>query len=613
MTQSGQGEEPSARPAREGIVLPSDGGEPLLPGMTATPAPAGPAGGQAWGGTWGPEQQAPQPGQGWPPAAPQWNGAEQPPAATGPGPLPPEGAPAPSYGGQAPGYGGQAPSYGGQAPAQGGQAPSHGGQAPGCGGQAPSYGGQAPSYGGQAPAQGGGAPSYGGQAPAYGGEAPSYGGQLPAHGPGGGQPGPGAYGAAQPAYGTPDAYQQHQQPYPAQPAAPLPPPADAATQYIPPVPGGPGGPVAPVHEGATQYLPPVQAAPADGATQYIPPVTAGPTGPGNEAATQYIPPVTPGALPPESGGEETRYLGQVPRQAAPASSDAEATQFIPPYAAQAQAQGADRQPPAEFDNLFRGGAAADDSPAGSTQQLPRVQPDAHPGPAQSSYRPAQPSYDAEPDGGGRRSGRSRLPLIAAVGVGLIVVGVGAGALLSGGGGKEQGGDDKDQTVAATSPATQDSASPTVDPARQQAVELDKVLADSGSSRASVIQAVADVKQCDNLDQAAGNLRDAAKQRNQLVTRLGKLSVDKLPGNADLTAALTAAWQASAAADNHYAAWAGQAKSHKVCHKGHARTTNETQAGNRESGTASAQKTKAAALWNAIATKYGLTQRQPTQL
>ncbi|MER6045712.1 hypothetical protein ABT136_34100, partial [Streptomyces sp. NPDC001856] len=34
MTQSGQGEEPSARPAREGIVLPSDGGEPLLPGMT---------------------------------------------------------------------------------------------------------------------------------------------------------------------------------------------------------------------------------------------------------------------------------------------------------------------------------------------------------------------------------------------------------------------------------------------------------------------------------------------------------------------------------------------------------------------------------------------------
>ncbi|GAA3128273.1 hypothetical protein [Streptomyces echinatus] len=554
MTQSGQGEEPSAQPAREGIVLPSDGGEPLLPGMTATPAPAGPAGGQAWGGSWGPGQQAPQAGQGWSPApAQQWTGPEQSPAPAGPGPLPPEGAPAPSYGGQAPGYGGDAPSYGGQAPG-------------------------------------------------YGGEAPSYGGQVP-----GGQAGPGAYGAPQqPAYGTPDPYQQHQQhqqPYPAQPAAPLP-DAYPAT----------GAPLPPAADGATQYIPPVQAAPADGATQYIPPVAAGP---GHDAATQYIPPVTPGSLPPESGSEQTRYLGQAPRQTAPAPSDAEATQYIPPYAAPGQAQGADRHPPAEFDNLFRGGAAADDGPAGSTQQLPLVQqPDAYPGPARSSYRPAQSSYDMEPDdGGGRRTGRSRVPLIAAVGIGLIVVGVGAGALI-GGGGDDQGGDDKDQTVAAASPAqSQGSASPsaTVDPARQQAVELDKLLADSGSSRASVIQAVADVKQCDNLDQAASSLRDAAKQRNELVTRLGKLTTDKLQAQGQLRDALTKAWQASAAADNHYAAWAGQAKGHKGCRKGHARTTGETQAGNRESGTASQQKGRAAGLWNTIAQKYGLTQRQPTQL
>ncbi|MET8767060.1 hypothetical protein [Streptomyces sp. NPDC004658] len=552
MTQSGQGEEPSARTAREGIVLPSDGGEPLLPGMTGTPAPAHPAGGQAWGGSWGPEQQAAQPGQGWPPAAaPQWDAPggpdQRPPSAANPGPLPPEGAPAPSYGGQAPAYGGPAASYGGQDARYGGT-------------------------------------------------------------------GAGAHGAAQqPAYGAPDPYQQpaQQQPYPAQPSAypaagaPLPPSADGATQYLPPVPAAPGD------EGATQYLPPVQAAPADGATQYIPPVPAG--GSVHEAATQYIPPVAPGALPPESAGGENHYPGQAPRQAAPAPSDAEATQYIPPYAAQAQAQGADRQPPAEFDNLFRGGPGGGDGPAGSTQQLPRVQqPDAYPGPAQTSYRPAQPSYDAGPDDdGGRRRGRSRVPLIAAVGVGIVVLGVGAGALLSGGGDKDPGGDD--QTVAAASPATGDSASPAADPARQQAVELDKLLADSGSSRAAVIQAVADVKQCDNLDQAASSLRDAAGQRGRLVTRLGKLSVDKLPGNADLTAALTRAWQASAAADNHYAAWAEQAKGHKVCRKGHARTTGETQAGNRESGTASAQKTKAAALWNAIARKYGLTERQPTQL
>ncbi|MGY9066943.1 hypothetical protein [Streptomyces sp. CAS3] len=516
MTQSGQGEELSAQPAHEGIVLPSDGGEPLLPGMNATPA-----GGQAWGGSWGPEQQTPPPGaqgQGWPPApAQQWGdhggqGAQPP---SGAGPLPPEGAPAPSYGGQ------QQASYGG-------------------------HGGQQPGYGAQDPYQ-----QQGQQQPQH---------QQPQH------------QAHQP---------QHQQPpYPAPGhAAPLPPAAD----------------------NATHYLPPVSAAPAD------------------EGATQYIPPVTAGALPPESPGEQTRYLGGN-QQTPPASPDAEATQYIPPYPAQgqnpAQGQGGDRQPPAEFDNLFRG-APAGDAPAGSTQQLPRLdQPDA--------YQPAayQPSYDGPPspytrhdDGQDERPRRrpSKVPLIAAVGVGIVVVGVGAGALLSKGGGSSDSTDDN-KTVAATSAAPQSSA-PAVDPARAQAVELDKLLADSGSSRAAVIKSVADVKQCASLDGAATNLRSAAGQRSQLVTRLGKLSVDKLPNNAALTAALTKAWQASAAADNHYAAWADQVKGggKKTCHKGHAKTTDEAQAGNRESGTASQQKVKAAALWNAIAVKYGLTQRQPTQL
>ncbi|MGW2417876.1 hypothetical protein ACWC0C_01230 [Streptomyces sp. NPDC001709] len=546
MTQSGQSEEPSARPAREGIVLPSDGGEPLLPGMTGAPAPAAPAGGQAWGGSWGPEQQPSQPGQGWPPAAAQqWHTDapnHQPPAAN-PGPLPPEGAAAASYGGQNSSYDHQGGGYGA--------------------GQQPGYGTAPEPYHQQ------------------------HQHQQPQHQPQQ-YPQPPA-GAAPLPLAMPDAY-------PAA-GAPLPPAADGATQYIPPVPAGPAD------EGATQYMPPVPAAPAD------------------EGATQYIPPVAPGALPPETGGEETRYLGQVPQQAAPASSDAEATQYIPPFAAPAQppAQGADRQPSDGFDHLFRGGPAGGDGPAGATQQLPLMrQPDAYPGPAQQpsygaqqpSYGGSQPSYAPEHDDDRPRT-RSRVPLIAAIGVGIVVIGVGVGALLSGGGGKDQGNDGK--TVAAASPAPGQGSSPAADPARQQAVELDRLLADSGSSRASVIKAVADVKGCDNLDQAASNLRDAAKQRGDLVTRLGKLSVDKLPDNGALTASLTRAWQASAAADNHYAAWADQAKNRKVCHKGHARPTGETQAGNRASGTASAQKVKAAALWNAIAQKYGLTQRQPTQL
>ncbi|MEV5958884.1 hypothetical protein AB0M11_34960 [Streptomyces sp. NPDC051987] len=529
MTQSGQGE-----PAREGIVLPSDGGEPLLPGMTGSPVPAAqppapaaaPPDGQSWGQPWGPgrpqsHQQSPQPqspGQGWPQAAGQeWAAPES--------PLPPAWT-AQSHAPQSHG----APAHTDQA------------QAPGAG-PLPPEGAPTPSYGG-------------GYEQAYG------------------------YGAPQP-----------QQSY----GAPLP-PAVGHDAY--------GGAVPPADEGATQYIPPVPAAPLDeGATQYIPPVPAA-----SEGATQLIPPVGPGALPPESHGQ-TAFPG---RQSGPAAhSDAEATQYIPPYQAAAGPQGGgDRQPPAEFDNLFRS-APGGEPPAASTAQMPRFQPQPQP---QSGYQqppaytPPPTSYD---DGGGRggRGGRSKVPLIAAVGIGIAVLGIGAGALFSGGGGS--GGGDK--TVAASASASDGSSSAAGDPAKAQAVALDKLLADSGSSRASVINAVAQVKQCQNLDGSASDLRNAAQQRAELVTRLAKLSIDKLPDNAELSTALTRAWQASANADNHYAAWADQARGKHGCHKGQARATGQTAAGNRESGTASSQKVKAAALWNAIASKYGLTQRQPTQL
>ncbi|MEU3255028.1 hypothetical protein [Streptomyces sp. NPDC006997] len=525
MTQSGQGEEPSARPAHEGIVLPSDGGEPLLPGTTTGPGgprhPAPPAG-QTWGQPWGPDggdqyqppaqppaqPQAQADGWGAPPAEQQWGGQPQ----GAPGPLPPEAAPAPSYG----------------------------------------------------------------------------------------QP-------------------------------------DQATRYLPPV-----QPAAPADEGATQYLPPV---PSHGGPQ-----------PADEGATQYIPPVAPGALPPEMppaqqhgtgqphpapqpyGGhhaaprppaETTQYLGRAQHPGnAPAGPDAEATQYIPPVAGGAPYghQGEDRQPPAEFEGLFRsdpGGGA----PADATQQLPVFEePPAH-YPAQPGHYSAQPAYD--PPGGGRgrralrdddgggRGGRtgSKVPMFAAVGIAIAVVGVGAGALLGGGDGDEQ--TDGSKTVSATAPATEEtsaSPSPTVDPARQQAEELDKLLADSGNSRAAVIKAVGEVKSCTNLAGAAKSLREAARQRDGLVTSLSALAVDKLPNHAELTTALTKAWQASASADNHYAAWADQvAGNKKLCRKGQASGTGQTAAGNRQSGIASAQKTKAAGLWNSIAKPYGLTERQPTQL
>ncbi|MEU8589104.1 hypothetical protein AB0C59_19185 [Streptomyces sp. NPDC048664] len=492
MTQSGQGEEPSARPAREGIVLPSDGGEPLLPGRTGGVSgaayPAGnhdthsgtaPAGGQTWGQPWGPAQQDQAP----PPPAQTWGGD------TGQG-WAPQQTPAP-----------QQP----QQPQQSWDSPD------------------------------------------------THAGWSGAQGAGQGQ-----------GYGTG--------------AQPLPPAAD---------------------EGATQYIPPVTAGPDEGATQYLPPVPSG------QGTPRYTPPAGPGALPPEAPADDaTRYLGRAVGHGAaaplPPASDpnAEATQYLPPVTGQSGP--APYGTPAEFDNLFRHDAAGH----GSTQHLPRVE-----APPRGPGRYDDGGHD---DAGGRS--RSKVPLIAAVGVGIVVLGIGAGALLSGGGG---GGDDKSdasRNVSATAPAAKSSGPAAADPAQQQAVALDKLLADSGNSRGTVISAVADVKTCQNLGQAATDLRNAATQRGELVKRLAALSVDKLPDHDALTNALNSAWQASASADTHYAAWADQvAGNKKACHKGHARNTPQTAGGNRASGTASAQKARAAQLWNAIASKYNLTPRQPTQL
>ncbi|MGW7610365.1 hypothetical protein ACWGKW_24405 [Streptomyces sp. NPDC054766] len=537
MTQSGQGEEPSARPAREGIVLPSDGSEPLLPGTAGDRV--APVSAPGWGGQWGPDQSAapaPQPGDGWgaPVNAPQsWEAS----APSGPQGWPgsdPHGAQ------QAQGFAQQG-SGSGPLPPESAQPSSYGagnGYAPGA-------------HGSHAAA---GYDDYG-----------NYGAQEQ-------QGGHAGQGASMPSGGE-----------------------DGATQYIPYIPAAPGG---------------------------------------DEGATQFIPPVGPGALPPEVRPEATQYLGQTPQggpgSLPPAGSDADATQYIPPVPAQPSGSygipaGApeERQPPAEFDNLFRSEPEA----AGATQMLPRIDAGAPQAPhgagdmyggqsapgapgGRAAARRGGPS-DGDGAGGGDRS-RSRVPVIAAVGIGIIVLGVGAGALLSGGGGG--GNDDTGKTVAATSPATQGSSAAAGDPVKAQAVELDKVLADSTSSRDSVISAVANVKACNNLGQAAGDLRDAAKQRGELVTRLSSLAVDKLPNHDELAAALTNGWKASAAADNHYAAWADQiGNDKKGCHKGHARNTGQTRAGDAASGTASAQKEKAARLWNSIASKYGLTQRTRTQL
>ncbi|MEU6165270.1 hypothetical protein [Streptomyces tanashiensis] len=460
-----------------------------------------------------------------------------------------------------------------------------------------------------------------GQGPEHGGGQPWGGPWGPAGGAPGGQPLP----PAQPL--PPEAPQgaadmqstQYLPPIPPQQAPPQPGygypgpgvPAAAdmqATQHIAPVPGGmpPVQGMPPQHGG----MPPVQAAPQPG-YGYPPPA-------GASEATQFMAPVPP----QQGGGSDTQFLGTGPlaHQGPGPAGASDATQYIAPVPAQTPGE---RQPPAEFDNLFRTEAPR------PPQQPHAPQGYQQPGPApyqqpqqQHHHQPPQPpqqygfqdAYYDDDEPAPRR--KSPVALIAAVVVGCAVVGLGAGALLSGGD-EEKDPKTGGQNVAASSAAPSASAEqPTekpADPAEPQAQELSKLLATSSSSRETVISSVASINQCKNLDQAASDLRGAAEQRRGLITKLQALSVDKIPDNAALTAALTKAWQASAAADDHYAAWADQMKGKKACKGGHARSTSQKSAGDAKSGEATNAKKTAAGLWNPTATKYGLEKRSWTQL
>jgi hypothetical protein len=427
-------------------------------------------------------------------------------------------------------------------------------------------------------------------------------------------------------------------------------------------PGGSGGP-APVAD-ATQMLPPYPGAePVTPVTPVGPLTPAGPMMPPPHAGPAPVPPLPPmpaqappsgaGPIPRAGDGLDATRAQERPlsifeerpayeQEPAPQDHD---TRYGPGPGPDHGEYGAYREPQvpvphdSDYDHLFRNDVPA---PAPLRQRIIQPPDRQQPGPGQTpvpvpgpvpGQAPGMPPYGPQgheagagagagyggkaPAGGGRRL--SPKVLIGIVVAGCVVAGLVVGGLLNSGG--SASADNPGAKGATPSTGTGASAAASAgpdgtaaDPARQQAQALDSLLQTSGDSRSAVVNAVESVKNCGDLPAAATALRSAAGRRTGLVTRLTSLPVDRLSGHADLTDALTKAWQASAAADTHYANWADQAQHNpKVCKGGHARITPETQAGNRESGTATQQKKRAVRLWNAIAKQYGLTQRQFGQL
>ncbi|MGX1756255.1 hypothetical protein ACWIG5_04955 [Streptomyces lydicus] len=624
MTQSGQGHDPqnsAAGPAREGIVLPAND-EPWAPDQQAAP-PAG----QPWGQPWGPGPQA---------------------------------APAPQQGyGEAPGQYGEIPGQYGEASApqqaqtygQGYQQPQQQPQ-PHAQGQGQQGYGQGPQ--GYAPEQGQHAQAS--QAPQPSPASPAPAPQQPQQQSQGGQGFPAAPQGPPPVPPLPPSMPQQAPQQPQQTQQPQ----QAQQQYGQP-PQGPSGELVRATPQTGAPLPPV-ASDAE-ATALIPPFDAQsgfdkqPGGPG----AAPLPPEA--GTRPETPDESTTMLRAIkPNQARPqgqgqpmpqsqpmpgaqGAGDAEATQLIapvgaatpppPPGAPYGVRPGApdDRATPAEFDGLFRDGPGTPGRTGApdSTAQLPRFEDPGRPPYGQQGQQGQGPGYQGQgyqgqqfPPGGGydqqasHDDGGGRRKLAPAVIVGIVIValagaGLGLGWALSGGG--DEPAAKKQDAGAGTTKAAKDpeQQKPSADPAEAQAKGLDALLGDSNNSRSSVIGAVNGIKTCSNLGGAAKDLRAAAGQRNDLVKRLQQLPVDKIPNHAQLTAMLTKAWQSSAAADNHYAAWAGQVGSKKGCHKGKARPSGQAAQGNAASGQATTAKKQAAQIWNPLAKKYGLTERRPEQL
>lgn len=547
MSQNGQGNDPhlpAARPAQEGVVLPSSGsrpGEPAPGGSWAPDGQATPAAGAPWGQPWGPDTAAAAPGPG-PQQGQAWGDAQQQYPAVSANDANPQ------------------DSGHGLPPAQA-RPPQAGALPPG-----------APPPPPQPPA----APP---QPPAGASDETQM---LPPQQP----------------------YAQSSSPFDAPSGSggaswPQPEPDAEATRFMPPASGGPGA------SGVSGGAPLPPEAPSESAAERTAFLGQRPPQPGGDPdATQVMGvrmpppagPAGPAGGPGGPGAPSGRAMPSASGQEPPRPSAA-------PFGIRPGMPG-DRPPPAEFDGLFRHDAGQDAGQgADRTRTMPPVSGQHPPYGAQGAAPRPYPQQSRAERRGAERAGLSTAAIIGIVVAACAVVGLAAGAALSSG----------DETDDGKKPVASSPEAPKADPAEQQAKKLDALLADSNNSRSAVINAVASIKTCTNLQAAASDLRAAAKQRTGLVTRLAKTPVDSLPRHTELTRHLNDAWKASASADLHYANWADQVAGKKGCHKGKARSTRHTAAGNRASGEATNAKKQAAALWNAIAREHGLTEREYGQL
>ncbi|MFE2724951.1 hypothetical protein [Kitasatospora sp. NPDC059327] len=323
------------------------------------------------------------------------------------------------------------------------------------------------------------------------------------------------------------------------------------------------------------------------------------------------------ALPTQAIPAQGASWGGVPQPGygAPQPGQAPETQYLPPYpAGDPQAGGHPLQPgypqPApgypQPDQGYQ--QPAPGYPQQPEQGYPAYQQAPQEYPAPQGYGGQDhPTTQVANRGGGRPSGKL---IIGGVVAGCAAAGILVAVLMSGG--DEKAGHDKPAAPVATGsspaggpPAASGTAATVSPEVKAQAQALSDLLGTANDSRQAVIGAVGSVQKCDKLPESQQALTDAAGKRRELQTKLAALKTDKLPSGPQLVEQLNAAWQASATADDEYAAWAGDAQSAcdpKKIDNQHYK--NAVQA----SGTATTAKKQASGLWNTIAGQTGLPTR-----
>lgn len=230
-------------------------------------------------------------------------------------------------------------------------------------------------------------------------------------------------------------------------------------------------------------------------------------------------------------------------------------------------------------------------------------------------------WPQQPGGPGRRPGARKpggplagiqlpkSPIVPAIGVAALIIVVAAViAATRGGGGSQPAGNTS--APATSAPASSAPASPTANPAeREQASQLNGLLAQSGGDRSDVNRAFAAVGACKTLPADQAIFAKAAGNRKNLLTQLQSLQTTAL--NPTMIQDLNGAWTASAQADSDYASWAASLE--HGCKKGKTTKSPVYKASFGPDGTASIDKQKFTQLWNPLATRDGLQTYSPGDL